>query len=87
MKKVGIITMIGNNFGNRLQNFALQEYLKKLKVQPETIYNNVYEIPKQKNTILNIPKKIYIKLKTIFFNKKYKKVNNERNILFNNFNN
>lgn len=87
MKKVGIITMIGNNFGNRLQNFALQEYLKKLKVQPETIYNNVYEIPKQKNTILSIPKKIYIKLKNIFLNKKYKKVNNERDNLFNNFNN
>ena len=87
MKKIGIITMIGNNFGNRLQNFALQEYLKKLKVQTETIYNNVYEIPKQKYTILNIPKKIYTKLKIVCINKKNKKVNNERNNLFYDFDN
>lgn len=39
MKKVAIITITnsGLNFGNRLQNYALQEMLKKYGVQPETI--------------------------------------------------
>ena len=31
MKKILIITLYGNNnFGNKLQNYALQEYLKNL---------------------------------------------------------
>ena len=31
MKKVAIITIYGNiNFGNKLQNYALQEYIKKI---------------------------------------------------------
>ena len=34
MKKIGIITMVdGNNYGNRLQNYALQETLKKMNCQ------------------------------------------------------
>lgn len=28
--KIGILTLVGNNYGNRLQNYALQEYLKSL---------------------------------------------------------
>lgn len=87
MKKVGIITMIGNNFGNRLQNYALQEYLKGIGVEVETIYNYVYEIPKSKKNIFKIPKKIYLKLSTIILEKKYKAVNKKRDKLFNEFNN
>ncbi|MGG5341706.1 polysaccharide pyruvyl transferase family protein [Enterococcus sp. AZ192] len=38
MKKVGILTMNGNhNYGNRLQNYALQDILKKRGYQAETI--------------------------------------------------
>ncbi|MFD1902100.1 polysaccharide pyruvyl transferase family protein [Enterococcus termitis] len=38
MKKVGILTMNGNhNYGNRLQNYALQEVLNKRGYQTETI--------------------------------------------------
>lgn len=39
MKKVGIITIYGDyeNYGNRLQNYAVQEVLKKLDLDPETI--------------------------------------------------
>ena len=38
MNKVGIITLYGNfNYGNRLQNFAVQESLKKLGLITETI--------------------------------------------------
>lgn len=28
--KIGILTLVGSNYGNRLQNYALQEYLKSL---------------------------------------------------------
>lgn len=38
MKKVGIITLFGEyNFGNRLQNYAVQEVLKKLNLDVKTI--------------------------------------------------
>ncbi len=40
MKKVGIITIFDeNNYGNRLQNYAVQEVLKSLNLEPETIKN------------------------------------------------
>ena len=39
MKKAGIITIYGDyeNYGNRLQNYAVQECLKKLNLDPFTI--------------------------------------------------
>ena len=45
MKKVGIITLFGNfNFGNRLQNFAMQEFLKTININPISIYRtNIYD--------------------------------------------
>lgn len=36
-KSVGIITIVSNNYGNRLQNYALQESLKKMGLVPKTI--------------------------------------------------
>lgn len=37
-RKVGIITLYGNhNYGNKLQNYAMQEVLKKYNCEPETI--------------------------------------------------
>ena len=40
MKKVGIITINDyNNYGNRLQNYAVQEILKKNNVEPITLIN------------------------------------------------
>lgn len=41
--KVGIITMISDNYGNRLQNYALQEVLSELGNSVETL-NNPWEI-------------------------------------------
>lgn len=35
--KVAIVTIISYNYGNRLQNYALQETLQKLNIQVETI--------------------------------------------------
>lgn len=37
MKKIGIVTILSNNFGNRLQNYALQEILNSLGYEVETI--------------------------------------------------
>lgn len=40
MKKIGILTINDyNNYGNRLQNYALQEILKILNVEVETVVN------------------------------------------------
>ena len=41
MKKVGIITICDyQNYGNRLQNYALQEVLKSLSLDVDTIKND-----------------------------------------------
>lgn len=37
MKRIGIVTNIGNNFGNRLQNYALQTVLLDFGFIPETV--------------------------------------------------
>ena len=43
MKKVGIITIYdNNNYGNRLQNFATQEKLKKIGLDCLTVKNDAY---------------------------------------------
>ena len=40
MKKVGILTLNGyQNYGNRLQNYAVQEVIKSLGFEAETIIN------------------------------------------------
>ena len=40
MKKVGILTINDdNNYGNRLQNYATQEVLKRKGLEVETIKN------------------------------------------------
>lgn len=42
-KKVGIITLYGNNnYGNKLQNYAMQQTLKKLGYDVETIENRTW---------------------------------------------
>lgn len=41
--KVGIFTIIDNdNYGNRLQNYAIQQFLKKLNIIAETLKNYPY---------------------------------------------
>lgn len=37
MKKIGIVTIISNNYGNRLQNYALQQVVGSLGLSVETI--------------------------------------------------
>ena len=67
MKKVGIITLNdNNNYGNRLQNYAVQELLSEKGFQVETIKNRVdmksKNIWKTKGKIGKILKKIKNKL-------------------------
>lgn len=46
--KVGIVTINNSNYGNRLQNYAIQEILKKYNVDPITI-KNIGLMNKKKN--------------------------------------
>lgn len=79
MKKVAVLTINDdNNYGNRLQNYAVQEILKKHKIQVETISN-------QDNIVglKYLKKQIKKQIKKILANKaKYKRYN-----LFMEFNN
>lgn len=52
-RKIGIITIIGKNYGNRLQNYALQEVLKNYA-------RKVYTIPMYKEPILKQKIKYYV---------------------------
>ena len=66
MKKVGIVTITQeNNYGNRLQNYAVQKMLEMQKVNVETIING-----KRDNKIIDF---IKTGIKYIAFSKKYKK--------------
>ena len=82
MKKVGIITLYGNsNYGNKLQNYALQEVIKKLGFEVETI---AYKF--EGNTILNRIKTKIIKFIKNLCNLKNCKTIINRNKNFTEFN-
>lgn len=62
MKKVGIVTLYGeNNYGNRLQNYAVYKTLKKLDLDPCTI------VPQRTPTIKGRVKKITKEMLCKFF--------------------
>lgn len=51
MQKIGIFTINGNpNFGNKLQNYAVQKVLKKFNFESETIINNTNIARSSKST-------------------------------------
>jgi hypothetical protein len=59
MKKIGIITITRNqNYGNKLQNYAVQEVLKKLGFETETILNSTKKGFKTPISFLSKIKKI-----------------------------
>lgn len=88
MKKIAIITLNGYyNYGNRLQNYALQEILKSLNCYVETIRienkkinENIFNKLKNKS-IKQIINMFYIKLIISI----YKKTIDNRTIIFKNF--
>lgn len=57
MKKIAIITIFGDNYGNKLQNLAVQKIFEKYRFEAETIRINVDEgIIKPKDTKIEIKK-------------------------------
>lgn len=75
-KKVAIVTPYGNNnFGNKLQNYALQYVLENLGFEVITLKNNIYS-----NT-----KKFYL-LRCLKNKLKKERIKNDRTLLFENFN-
>lgn len=82
MKKIGIITMVdGNNYGNRLQNYALQETLKKMNCHVTTL-KNINLLNTKKFFLLRLLKYHMIKKKEdkSLRNQKFKSFN--ENIIF-----
>lgn len=80
MKKIGIVTIIDyHNVGNRLQNYALQEFLKQFSYQPITILNS-----QERN---DNDKKYYLRILKNFFQKKNSIPNKKRRKAFLQFNN
>lgn len=80
MKKVGIITMLGNyNCGNRLQNYALQEIIKEQGFDVYTIKNDRFLNNKEK-FIKNFLKYIRQEIREFGKGKKFKEFN--KNIKF-----
>lgn len=74
MRKVGIITINDdNNFGNRLQNYALYSYLKKNNVNVDNI------------VIVSKGKRIKMVIKKILFDLKFKDVDHLKRYRFNKF--
>lgn len=80
-RKCGITTItFGTNYGNRLQNYALQKVLKNMNIDSETIqYEPKYlDVVKNDNSIFQkIDKNLKIGLKSIF-RKIYKRVNKKQ---------
>jgi len=67
LKKVGIITLNGyHNYGNRLQNYALQEVLKKLNFEVETIWIDNIRLRSKNKSILRKLTDTIFKPKLIF---------------------
>ena len=81
MSKIGIITICDNdNYGNRLQNYATQEFLKETGLEVETIKNKSFLNDMNKKKLkyyLRKTKNLYIDCKTLF---------NKRTFYFKTFN-
>lgn len=90
MKKIGIFTLNGNpNFGNKLQNYAMQKILKDFNFDSETIINTTH-LPREKRTNKelflqgNLDYKIKM-IKNKFNYERYKNLNEKRKASFNQF--
>lgn len=90
MNKVAIFTINGNpNFGNKLQNYALQKVLKDLNFESETIINNTNIARNSKSSKQlffegNLSEKLRM-IKTKFLVELHKKDNQKRKIAFDMF--
>lgn len=76
MKSIGIITINdNNNYGNRLQNYATQEFVKKINVEATTIRNN---------PTLNTKNKFYLRIAK-YIKEKILKKSNDKSERYNKF--
>ena len=83
--KIGIVTIFDNdNYGNRLQNYATQEILKKQNIDVETIVN-VVKNKKKDIQLNNFFKKCIRKIERII--DEIRPVNKKRKRVFENFTN
>ena len=85
MRKLGIITIsYGHNYGNKLQNYAMQEVYKKMGCEVETIrFTPIIQHKKKKIVEKLNPKYIYTRLKVKIYNKltnKIRKINLEKRL-------
>lgn len=72
--KVGIVTLTGYfNYGNRLQNFALQKVLESLGNDVETIEIGV----PHKTNLKNLPRKLIVLILSLVKHNKYKDILNK----------
>lgn len=54
MKKIAIVTIVSANYGNRLQNYALQKVLESLNYSVETLKRDI-----SNNSVTNVIKKFF----------------------------
>lgn len=76
-KKIGVITLVDYlNYGNRLQNFALREFLKNMNYKVETlVIKNLYQNDYKKSIQLKDKIKKIVKMKpSLIVEKLYKKL-------------
>lgn len=94
MAKIAIITLNGYfNYGNRLQNYALQESIKSLGFSVETIINSTKQtykleptfISRFKNLMMNNPKEISRMIVNKVNNNKIKEIQEIRTRIFMDF--
>lgn len=90
MKKIGIVTIsYGNNYGNKLQNYAMQEIYLKLGYDVETIkfIPKINKVVEFKSKLKRISISLIInKINKIFNSKKLNRIYNNRKINFDEFN-
>ena len=94
MKRVGIVTLDGtSNYGNRLQNYALQQTLEQLGYEVDTL---VPKFPETETLKEKIERWIKIvsqesvlsfigKVRLQLFERKYPELRKKRNVVFDNF--
>lgn len=89
--KAGIITITnGENYGNRLQNYAIQEFLKKQGIQSKTFLTNCYTksflkyfLKSKLKLLYNYFRRSNVSLRAINFYKFNKRISFSKNILNN----
>ena len=89
-KKICIVTLYGNNnYGNKLQNYALQEKLKSYNYEVETVVNNPKYESWKKRTFINYIKFPFSLIKKNIHNLKmlmYQNIEEDRETFFKQFN-